>query len=682
MDRPSKKRKLSPGKEGVDPIATEPQPSNGKIQSRRQLFVCSLPASATSESLAEYFSQSYPLKHATVVTDPKTKVCKGFGFVTFADSEDAERAKKELNGTEFDGKKIRIEVAEARSRGEDGKNEKNTTKSIQNRVDHQPPKLIIRNLPWSIDEPDKLALLFRSFGKVKYTDLPKNKHGKMAGFGFVTLRGRKNSSKAMEALNGKEIDGRTLAVDWAVDKKTWGDLQQQNLPVPESKEDVEDNRDGSPMEIDGPVDVESEEEEVYSRSGSEELENSGPLSQDLEADEVDDSDDNDDDEEEFDTENGNRPRRTTPDTSMTIFVRNLPFSATDDTLFDHFRQFGALKYARVVYDQASERPRGTGFVSFYRPDEAIACLKAAPRPAKEDTPQPNKRKASQLKSSILRDELSDLSGQFTLDGRVLQLARAVNREDAVRLTQEGSAHRDRRDRDKRRLYLLTEGTISSNSPLYASLPPSEIATREASSKQRKTLIKSNPALHLSFTRLSIRNIPHSITSKSLKALAREAVVGFAKDVKAGKRQPLSREENDRGGEEMKASERQRKLKGKGIVRQAKIVFESRDGSKVTEDSGAGRSRGYGFIEYSSHRWALMGLRWLNGHVVDYKTTQKLNDKSQKAPEERQKRLIVEFAIENAQVVSRRRDRESRAGTVPQQVTQQHEPMAKHQRGSK
>jgi nucleolar protein 4 len=184
--------------------------------------------------------------------------------------------------------------------------------------------------------------------------------------------------------------------------------------------------------------------------------------------------------------------------------------------------------------------------------------------------------------------------------------------------------------------------------------------REASAKQRQALIKSNPTLHLSLTRLSIRNIPRGLSSKDLKALAREAVVGFAKDVKRGARSQLSKEELERGSVEMKEAERNRKAKGKGIVRQAKIVFEGREGGKVTEDSGAGRSRGYGFVEYVSHRWALMGLRWLNGHAVGYGTIDEKSTTDFKGElPERKKRLIVEFAIENAQVVVRRQERETK-----------------------
>ena len=236
----------------------------------------------------------------------------------------------------------------------------------------------------------------------------------------------------------------------------------------------------------------------------------------------------------------------------------------------------------------------------------------------------------------------------------------MGKSEASRLTEEGTKRRHTRDNDKRRLYLLSEGTIAKGSPLYQKLSPSEIAMREASAKQRKTLIQSNPSLHLSLTRLSIRNVPRSITSKDLKALARDAVVGFAKDVKARSRKALSKEELHRDYEGMKQAEQDRRLKSKGIVKQAKVVFEGREGSKVQEAEGVGRSRGYGFIEYYTHRCALMGLRWLNGHAIGTAGLQGLDRAGLPEVQDRKKRLIVEFAIENAQVVGRRKERETKA----------------------
>ncbi|CAD0053301.1 unnamed protein product [Aureobasidium pullulans] len=575
---------------------------------RRSLFVRSLPDSATSESLTEIFSASFPIKHAVAVTDKESKKCKGYGF------------------------KLRCEVAEPRHREKGAAavpsaGEKFKESQAKERAAAQVPRLIVRNLPWSIKYPDQLAKLFQSYGKVKHTVLPKGKTGLLRGFGFVIMRGRPNAEKAIEGVNGKEIDGRQLAVDWAVDKETW-----DNTPQEETKEKETANGDATDEDaVDGASEHIMDEDD--DESGSDE------------DDEDVDMDDMDDEDEDM------KPR--TEDNSSTLFIRNLPFSCTDEDLEDHFTQFGSVRYARIVVDQETERPRGTGFVCFYELDDADNVLKNAPRHQPPRLNDPKAKDGSiQMTHSVLQNEDADPTGKFTLDGRVLQVSRAVNKNEANRLTEEGAANRFKRDTDRRRLYLLSEGTIPSNSPLYEQLPPSERTMREASAKQRKTLIESNPSLHLSLTRLSVRNIPRSITSKDLKQLAREAVVGFATDVKEGKRGRLNREELSRGGEEDAKAEADRKKRAKGIVKQAKIVFEGREGAKVDEKSGAGRSRGYGFIEYYTHRSALMGLRWLNGHAIGYQAQeQKGKGKmSQEMLAERKKRLIVEFAIENAQVV--------------------------------
>lgn len=619
-------------------------------QPKRTLFVRSLPASATTEKLAEHFSQSYVIKHATVVTDSETKQSKGYGFVTFADVDDAKAALEELNQSVFDGKKIRVDYAQPRHRTIDENLGKSVPSSAAIELKKQreqqkesvlPPKLIVRNLPWSIKEPDDLAVLFRSFGKVKQAILPKKGKG-LAGFGFVVLRGKKNAEKALEAVNGKEVDGRTLAVDWAVKKDVWEDLQKEN-------QGQEENADWKSSDVDMADDdaqaTKSDADDDSAAEGDEDDESLGGSDED---DEIDDEDMEEEEEEEEEKEDERN--------ASTIFIRNLPFTCTDESLYEHFTQFGNLRYARIVVDPETERPRGTGFVCFWKVEDAAACVRDAPKqqdPAAADKTA-NKKASTGFKHSVLQNENADPTGRYTIEGRVLQISRAVSKSRAAQLEDEGASRRLVRDTDKRRLYLLAEGTVPQNSPLYKQLSPSEIKMREDSYKQRQSFIKKNPTLHLSLTRLSIRNIPRHVTSKDLKQLARQAVVGFAKDVTAGRRQALSKDELQRAAEEMKEAERLRKQKGQGVVRQAKIVFESRDGSKVEENSGAGRSRGYGFIEYYTHRHALMGLRWLNGHAVEVPKTANEEDRDKK------KRLIVEFAIENAQVVKRRMELQAKA----------------------
>lgn len=288
----------------------------------------------------------------------------------------------------------------------------------------------------------------------------------------------------------------------------------------------------------------------------------------------------------------------------------------------------------------------------------MTCVREAPKPQNAVVNEKEKdksKKTSAIKHSVLQNETADPSGRYTMDGRVLQVARAVSKTQAAKLEEEGVSRRLVRDTDKRRLFLLSEGTVPPSSALYQKLPPSEIKMREDSYKQRQNFIKKNPSLHLSLTRLSVRNIPRTLDSKGLKQLARQAVVGFAEEVKNGQRQPLSKDELHRSADTMKENEQLRKKKGQGVVRQAKIVFEGREGSKIEEKSGAGRSRGYGFVEYFTHRHALMGLRWLNGHAVDAPTKAGAEEEKDK-----KKRVIVEFAIENAEVIKRRNEQQERS----------------------
>lgn len=644
-----KRRKLSSGNYEAVKTAEGAENDQGIAKAREQrrsLFVRSLPPSVTTERLIEYFSQSHPLKHATVVLDPVTKLSRGFGFVTFADAEDAQAAAVEFNDSKLDGKKIKVEVAESRNRedGQDGGRNKVNTKAVElraqrekQREDTQPPRLIVRNLPWSIKEPEDLSLLFRSYGKVKHVVLPKRGPKAQSGFGFVVIRGKKNAERAIQVVNGKEIDGRTLAVDWAVDKKTWDQLQDDEANEDESSK-VQSKRKEQPATdlVADDDDMDGEEgaavdAEIGSQADEEEVLAHGVL-----------EDEEDKPGEEDDTKESD---------STTVFVRNVPFTATDEALQAHFSSFGTVRYARIVMDPETDRPRGTGFVAFYEPAIAMTCVKEAPKqtlPSSTGDDKDKKRRGETLTHSILQNEASDPTGRYTFDGRVLQVTRALSKGDAAKRAEFASESRDRRDHDKRRLYLLSEGTVARGSKMHEQLGKAELDIREASAKQRQKLLKTNPNLCLSLTRLSVRNIPRSVDSKSLKALAREAVVGFATDVKEGRRQPLNKEEKARGGEAMKEAEKRRKEKKSGIVTQAKIVFEGREGVKVKEAVGAGRSRGYGFIEYVGHRNALMGLRWMNGRSV------------KGGAGDRNKRLIVEFAIENAQVVQRRGEREDRA----------------------
>ena len=76
-----------------------------------KLYVGGLSFSTNSESLREYFGQCGTVESATVITDKFTGQSRGFGFVEMSTSEEAQKAIAQLNGREFEGRTLTVNVA-------------------------------------------------------------------------------------------------------------------------------------------------------------------------------------------------------------------------------------------------------------------------------------------------------------------------------------------------------------------------------------------------------------------------------------------------------------------------------------------------------------------------------------------------------------------------------------------
>jgi RNA recognition motif-containing protein len=57
-----------------------------------------------------------------------------------------------------------------------------------------------------------------------------------------------------------------------------------------------------------------------------------------------------------------------------IYVGNLPFSATSESLNDMFSAFGKVDSAKIVMDRDTGRSKGFGFVEMSSNDEAQAAI--------------------------------------------------------------------------------------------------------------------------------------------------------------------------------------------------------------------------------------------------------------------------------------------------------------------
>lgn len=78
---------------------------------KNKLYVGNLPYEVDDEKLKEIFSAQGEVTEAVVIKDKYSGRSKGFGFVTMKDDETADKAVKELNETEVDGRKIIVNVA-------------------------------------------------------------------------------------------------------------------------------------------------------------------------------------------------------------------------------------------------------------------------------------------------------------------------------------------------------------------------------------------------------------------------------------------------------------------------------------------------------------------------------------------------------------------------------------------
>ncbi len=76
-----------------------------------KLFIGSLPWSINDESLAELFSPHGEILSARVVTDRESGRSRGFGFVEFANEEDAQKAIDALDQADVEGRTINVSVA-------------------------------------------------------------------------------------------------------------------------------------------------------------------------------------------------------------------------------------------------------------------------------------------------------------------------------------------------------------------------------------------------------------------------------------------------------------------------------------------------------------------------------------------------------------------------------------------
>lgn len=87
---------------------------SGNYNSANRVFVGNLPWGADDLSLEQLFSDHGKVMEAKVVYDRETGRSRGFGFVTLSSPQEIEEAISSLDGSDMDGRQIKVTLAETK----------------------------------------------------------------------------------------------------------------------------------------------------------------------------------------------------------------------------------------------------------------------------------------------------------------------------------------------------------------------------------------------------------------------------------------------------------------------------------------------------------------------------------------------------------------------------------------
>ncbi|KAK6637381.1 hypothetical protein RUM44_007797 [Polyplax serrata] len=375
-------------------------------------------------------------------------------------------------------------------------------------------KIIVRNLPFKNITEQTLIDIFNEYGEIKEVKLLRKDNGKLVGCGFVQFKNATSAAKAINYVNGKEVNGRRIILDWSLPKDTYLKKLQQlhsgnsdKIKKENYDEDTEDEKQPKVVVDNLPDNWASEE------SGDENCD------EDQEDDENESDVEDDDDDGDSDRDSNNKIKTEKPyqsndaEDGKTVFLRNIPFSATNEDLRKSVESYGPVHYALICIDKLTEHSKGTAFVKFKAEESAKQCL---------------------------RD-----SGNLIIHDTPVTVTYALTKENL-----ENKKTKKKVAKDSRNLYLIREGVITAGSKAAAGVSASDMSKR-LQLEQWKSQILKNLNMFVSRTRLVIHNLPTHYDDAKLRhlfvkhgnpnAVIREAKVMWEKNKLDAKGKHISKE---------------------------------------------------------------------------------------------------------------------------------------------
>ncbi|KAH9790124.1 nucleotide binding [Citrus sinensis] len=358
---------------------------------RSRICVKNLPKYVTEDRLRDFFSQKGEITDAKLMRTKDGK-SRQFAFIGFRTEQEAEEAIKYFNKSYLDTCRISCEIArkvgdpnmprpwsryslkKEKEVSEDEKNpvlaakrgEKKTIEKVTENDDPQLQEFLqvmqprVKSKMWANDT--LIGLMADQKAKVSENISQAIKGGEKS----ITLHVQSDKSNVITDSQATEKSKNAAADELMSDmdyfksrvKKDWSDSESED----DSAGDDDDDDDGE---------EEEEEENDHNGDSNEECDSiikdsihSGVGEEDANGEIVDP---------------GN-PSSSSKDVQQEVlesgrlFVRNLPYTATEDELREHFSKFGNVSEVHIVVDKDTKRSKGIAYVLYAIPESASRAI--------------------------------------------------------------------------------------------------------------------------------------------------------------------------------------------------------------------------------------------------------------------------------------------------------------------
>ncbi|XP_010434383.1 PREDICTED: multiple RNA-binding domain-containing protein 1 isoform X3 [Camelina sativa] len=361
-----------------------------------RICVKNLPKHVKEDQLRDVFSQKGEITDAKLMRSIDGK-SRQFAFIGYRSAQEAQEAIKYFNKSFLDTSRIFVEIAHKVgdenaprpwsriSRKKEEKVNEDCEKSSSELLNSGNAKGGKQRKP-EVDDPEFQEFLEvhqRGKSKIWSNDvsippapeqtIKEKVLVKKADEPMVSNGAEPNNVKRSSDTEKTEESNAVAPTDDVSDMDYFKSRIKKNLSDSDSDSETESSEDEDEA---GDDDLVGDDDGKAGEDGHDADIRNFPIDGDFEADGVDKDDDGDAMEVEADGKGAQEFKADSDDVLDTgrLFVRNLPYTATEEELMDHFSEFGEISEVHLVLDKETKRSKGIAYILYPIPECAARAM--------------------------------------------------------------------------------------------------------------------------------------------------------------------------------------------------------------------------------------------------------------------------------------------------------------------